>query len=454
MRMTSVVVGFLLLTIFNFVNGDECATLKSSCFLNGSMEGYLTNSEVEERMSSLAALYPHLLSQGRELGRSVNNQSIFAYRLGRRPRPALLVVSMLYARDVSSLATLIYAIETLCRRFTGGEDAELRRALEAVSIVVVPVVNVDAFVDDSRKHKHGGGDTVKNMRPWMPPGGLDDFESALPTAPPDCQQGVNLDRNFPTFWAMQEHSRGACSVEYRGPLPASEPETQALVNLVEQESFRGALIFHSLRGVQYQSQIMYPWFFLQAPSPLTDNERRHYERLAHNMQEAADDEIEFLVGPGARSQFDGDGTLTDYLWGRGIYTLLVTVGVSGTSMAADSQYWPKRHAMAEAAANFFTPIRQWIIDSASEAARNEPGALVLSRWINTYWRDSLIKHVPSAVFIVTMGCCTMLIALVCIARCRARRERGANARAMAAAPPSTPIDEPATLAELGLIKNR
>jgi hypothetical protein len=207
-------------------------------------------------------------------------------------------------------------------------------------------------------------------------------ESALPTAPPDCQQGVNLDRNFPTFWAMQEHSRGACSVEYRGPLPASEPETQALVNLVEQESFRGALIFHSLRGVQYQSQIMYPWFFLQAPSPLTDNERRHYERLAHNMQEAADDEIEFLVGPGARSQFDGDGTLTDYLWGRGIYTLLVTVGISGTSMAADSQYWPKAARHGRGGGQFFhtnssVDHRQRIRGGAQRAGRT--GTLALDQ---------------------------------------------------------------------------
>jgi hypothetical protein len=453
--MTNTLLFLLLLLLLAVVAvADDCATLKSPCWLNGSMEGYPTNAEFETRMADLAALYPHLLSQGRELGRSVNNQSIFAYRLGRRPRPALLVVSMLYARDVTSLVTLMYSIEELCRRFTGGEDAALRRALEAVSIVFVPVVNVDSFVDDTRKHKHGGGDTVKNLRPWMPPGGLSDFGEALPTAPPDCQQGVNLDRNFPTFWAKQEHSRGACSVEYRGPLPASEPETQALIGVVEQEHFRGALLFHSLRGVQYQSQIMYPWFFLEAPSPLTDSERRHYERLAHNMQEAADEEIEFLTGPGARSQFDGDGTLADYLWGRGIYTLLVTVGVSGTSFAADSQYWPKRHFMAQTAANFFAPIRQWVVDSASEAAQNEPGALVLSRWINSYWRNSFIKHVPSAVFIVTMGCCTMLIALICIARCRARRLRSATTYALAKAPPATPADEPATLAELGLIKNR
>jgi hypothetical protein len=149
--------------------------VKSPCWLNGSMEGYPTNAEFEARMADLAALYPHLLSQGRELGRSVNNQSIYAYRLGRRPRPALLVASMLYARDVTALVTLMYSIEQLCRRFTGGEDAALRRALEAVSIVFVPVVNVDAFVDDTRKHKHGGGDTVKNLRPWMAPGGLRDF---------------------------------------------------------------------------------------------------------------------------------------------------------------------------------------------------------------------------------------------------------------------------------------
>lgn len=446
---------------------DECVASETKavpnwCWLNGSMEGYLTNAEFVERMAGLAAQQPHLLSKGVEIGRTVNNASILAYRLGRRAQPSLLIVSMIYARDVSALATVLYAVEELCRRYAARNDSELVGALDSGSLVFVPVVNVDAFVDDARRHKHGGGDSVKNARPWTPPPPDDDDDAAFraggaaarqKTMPSDCQPGVNIDRNFPTFWAKQAHSRGACSVEYRGPTPASEPETQALVELVTKERPYAALLFHSLPGVQYQSQLMFPWFFIDAPVPLTDRERRHHERLAHAMKDDAADIGEFLIGPGAHSQFDGDGTLPDFLWGRGIYTLLLALGVSNTG-SADSHYWPKRHAMAQAAINFFVPIRRWIIDCAAEAAADAPRGFVLQRWFTNDWRETSLQSLPAVLFVVTMGCLTMFLALVGIARWRASAARARTALALQNAPPATPIDEPATLAELGLIKNR
>ncbi len=431
------------------------------CWLNGSMEGYPTNEEFEARMRSLAALHPHLLSKGLAIGHTVNNATIYAYRLGRRATPSLLVVSMLYARDVTALATVMYAVEELCRRYEARSDADLVDALGGVSVVFVPVLNVDAFVDDAAKNKHGGGDSVKNARPWMPPSpAIDDTVPARPGAavepkkmPTDCQPGVNIDRNFPTFWAKQAHSRGDCSVEYRGPRPVSEPETEALVELVGKEKPHSALLFHSLPGVQYQSQLMFPWFFIGAPNPLSDSERRHHERLAHAMQSDASNTTEFLIGPGAHSQFDGDGTLADYLWGRGIYTLLMSIGVPGTG-PTDSHYYPKRRVMAQSAINFFVPIRRWIIDSAADATLDEPASQLVPRWFSMALRTDALRNLPTSLFVASLGCCTMILLLVCLVRWRARDTRAKVAAAIQSAPPQTPIDEPATLAELGLIKNR
>jgi hypothetical protein len=69
-------------------------------------------------------------------------------------------------------------------------------------------------------------------------------------------------------------------------------------------------------------------------------------------------------------------------------------------------------------------------------------------------RTDALRNLPTSLFVASLGCCTMILLLVCLVRWRARDTRAKVAAAIQSAPPQTPIDEPATLAELGLIKNR
>jgi len=63
------------------------------------------------------------------------------------------------------------------------------------------------------------------------------------------QDGVDLNRNFPSFWGHLPDDAGSSSrpdhVWYRGAAAASEPESAGLVRLSESEVFVGALSYHT-----------------------------------------------------------------------------------------------------------------------------------------------------------------------------------------------------------------
>jgi len=72
--------------------------------------------------------------------------------------------------------------------------------------------------------------------------------------------GVDLNRNYPVDWekAVSDPS----SPVYRGPAPFSEPETQAIRNLVLDHNFTHAISFHS--GLEF---VIYPWGCTADPTP-------------------------------------------------------------------------------------------------------------------------------------------------------------------------------------------
>ncbi|MGE5601559.1 MAG: M14 family zinc carboxypeptidase, partial [Nitrososphaerales archaeon] len=76
--------------------------------------------------------------------------------------------------------------------------------------------------------------------------------------------GVDLNRNFADHWGYDDEgsSGDPANDTYRGPAPASEPETQAVVNMVQSQNFKFVLSYHT-----YGDLILYPWGWqVQTPS--------------------------------------------------------------------------------------------------------------------------------------------------------------------------------------------
>lgn len=62
---------------------------------------------------------------------------------------------------------------------------------------------------------------------------------------------VDINRNFPAKWAKNLDPKDDTSLSHSsaGPKPASEPETQALIELLKEERFARVISIHSLGGV-------------------------------------------------------------------------------------------------------------------------------------------------------------------------------------------------------------
>jgi len=105
---------------------------------------------------------------------------------------------------------------------------------------------------------------------------------------------VDLNRNFPYQWGGAGSSPNPCYDTYRGSGPLSEPEDQALAQLIQEQQFVLTVGYHS-----YGQMILYPWGYTTAPPP---------------------DEALFAAIARKMASYNG------YTWGQGSTTLYPTNG--------------------------------------------------------------------------------------------------------------------------------
>jgi len=134
-------------------------------------------------------------------------------------RPSFLVDAQHHAREVMTPEIAMDMIDYLTSRYA--TDAAVQRWVDNVNIYVVPSVNPDgamyAFTTDAywRKNRH-----------------------------PGC--GVDINRNYSANWGACNGSENACSSETnRGEYPASEPETQGMMQLMADTRPFFSLTYHS-----------------------------------------------------------------------------------------------------------------------------------------------------------------------------------------------------------------
>jgi len=173
-------------------------------------------AEVARRMSTLATAYPDRV-EASTIGQSVRGRDILAIRIGHAPR-RIGLVGVVHAGE-SGAELMLPVFERLLR-----DDSAL---LDAVSIAAIPVVN-----PDERERLVAGV-------PWY-----------LRTN----ANGVDLNRNFPAAWETVERGYGLVSSEpgsatYRGPHPASEPETRAVMDFLREQAPEVVYSFHCLASV-------------------------------------------------------------------------------------------------------------------------------------------------------------------------------------------------------------
>lgn len=206
-------------------------------------DGFRSYAGLHTRHQDLLASSP--LVNGQAVGQTRSGRDIWAYRLGDEDyvtRDGQIEASMLtnggiHAREWQTPEVVTGIMELLHDK---QDDNYLISYLrDNVNVVVVPVLNVDGFLQTQRYPRHSWLGTDIGNPETSPRDGrmrrknMLGADESLDTSV-DHLLGVDLNRNNAPYWATNnDSSPDTRSLIHHGQMPASEPEIQALENAAQ-----------------------------------------------------------------------------------------------------------------------------------------------------------------------------------------------------------------------------
>ncbi|WP_109210281.1 MULTISPECIES: M14 family metallopeptidase [Microbacterium] len=216
---------------------------------DGVFRRYSGDGGLLEELQGVAAAYPKI-AQFRVIGRTVQGQDIGAVRLTGNvarqkrdgKRPTTVYVGAQHAREWITPEMVRRLLDHIATSY--GSDGRITDIVNTTELWFVPVANPDGY---DFTFEEGRRLWRKNLS--------DNNGDGQITA----GDGVDLNRNFPTRWGYDNEgsSPSPSSDTYRGPAPASEPETQALDGLFADVTPEFLVNYHSaaellLHGIGWQ----------------------------------------------------------------------------------------------------------------------------------------------------------------------------------------------------------
>jgi hypothetical protein len=229
-----------------------------------------------------------------ELGRTHLGLPILALRIANPARkpgtvPRVLVTGGIHGDELLSVLLALDAAVGLADDATA--DSELATLRDGLETWIVPLCNPDGVRQILWTSEGSGRKNARDL------GGFDLGHAA----------GVDLNRNFPTRWGAlgEVGSRSPPRDDwYRGPQPASEPETRALMQLAERERFVAAVAYHTWGTV-----VLAPYQTAGLPPPEPDEAWSVAQEVAKSAPVQPNGR-RFRV---ARKIYDVDGVEQDWL---------------------------------------------------------------------------------------------------------------------------------------------
>lgn len=247
-------------------------------------------------LDTLAELRPDIASV-ETIGQSLEGRPLRALRIrGAGPRTTgLLLDGGLHAREWIAMAVSTCVADRLVRGYD--HDPRIRALVDRSEVVIVPVANPDGYVHSWTRDRYWR----KNRR---------------------GTHGVDLNRNFGYAWGGKGSSDKPASQVYRGAEPFSEPESQALRELMLREDFAAHIDFHS-----YGQLLLHPWAYTKKRS----KDHKRLESLAKGMVGAIGEQhgkrYRLMSG---QSLYPAAGTLMDWAYGeRGAMSFVIELRPKG-----------------------------------------------------------------------------------------------------------------------------
>lgn len=207
---------------------------------------------IRAQLKKIHATYPKICKL-KTIGHSLQTRPLLAMRLTNEKikgkKPQVLFLATHHAREWVATQMAMRLIKYLTSSF--GSDVRVTDLLNTTEVWVVPVGNPDGYQY-----------TFTNERLWRKNLRDNDGDGEITIA-----DGVDLNRNFETHWGLDEEGSSPIwsSGTYRGTVPNSEPETQAVVRFIENNDFKFIISYHT-----HGNLILYPWGWQVKTASLDD----------------------------------------------------------------------------------------------------------------------------------------------------------------------------------------
>lgn len=225
---------------------DNIITKPSAFVVQGTFGGYYSFAQMETAMTNLAAAYPSIVTKT-SLGKSTENRDIWCIKISDNvatddaTEPDILYIGLQHAREAITGSSMIFFMQYLAEQYAAGNQ-KIIDLVNNREIYIVPCMNPDGW-EFNRTTATGtvdqiGGGQRKNRRNVGT-----DVKGTGTTYYANSQKGVDLNRNWGVDWgnctapilgpSANCGSTTTSDPTYYGTAAFSEPETQALRNLIK-----------------------------------------------------------------------------------------------------------------------------------------------------------------------------------------------------------------------------
>lgn len=260
--------------------------------INGNFHSY---QETEQELASIEETYPDI-AKVHVIGTSLEERNISAIKISdqvgsEENEGEILFLGCHHAREWISVEVPLMLAKLLTANYS--TDPDIKALVDNSEIWIVPIVNPDGLEYSIYVYRYWR----KNRRDNR-----------------DGTYGVDLNRNYDFKWGFdnQGSSPDSISQVFRGQSPFSEPETQAIRELVAKHDFKAIVSYHNFSQV-----ILYPWGYKAEPSQIDD--------LLYTLSQAMSERIQAVhgriydYGRASSTLYLTNGDTTD--WALGVYAI-------------------------------------------------------------------------------------------------------------------------------------
>lgn len=213
--------------------------------------------DMENDLKAISAEYKDLTSL-KIIGETLDERNIYDLVIGNESAEDRIVIhASIHAREYITtklvMKQLVYYLDSLEENVGEYKGVAYSDLFDDVVIHVVPMVNPDGVT--LAQLGYDGLKTRTAKRVVRDIVGEDistyDFTQWKANA-----NGVDLNRNYDAMWNEFEGAEKAAAERYKGTVPGSEPETEALISITETDNVVRTISYHTCGEVIY-------WYFGQ-----------------------------------------------------------------------------------------------------------------------------------------------------------------------------------------------